>query len=112
MNYLMSYRIEQSIPLLVNTSYTITEIALQVVFPGASYYTEIFHRIMGITPSDYRCQIRGDLPGLTVVSSVTFYIPKRSCILTICVVKIHDLFLYAIPGSTSRLSPSAAEVAR
>lgn len=63
MNYLMSYRIEQSIPLLVNTSYTITEIALQVGFSGASYYTEIFHRIMGITPSDYRCRIRGDLPG-------------------------------------------------
>lgn len=49
MNYLMTYRIEQSIPLLVNTSYTITEIALQVGFSGASYYTEIFHRIMGIT---------------------------------------------------------------
>ena len=63
MNYLMSYRIEPSIPLLVNTSYTITEIALQVGFSGASYYTEIFHRIMGITPSDYRCRIRGDLPG-------------------------------------------------
>lgn len=63
MNYLMTYRIEQSIPLLVNTSYTITEIALQVGFSGASYYTEIFHRIMGITPSDYRCRIRGDLPG-------------------------------------------------
>lgn len=63
MNYLMTYRIEQSIPLLVNTSYTITEIALQVGFSGASYYTEIFHRIMGITPSDYRCRIRGALPG-------------------------------------------------
>lgn len=46
MNYLMTYRIEQSIPLLVNTSYTITEIALQVGFSGASYYTKIFHRIM------------------------------------------------------------------
>lgn len=63
MNYLMSYRIEQSIPLLVKTEATITEIALQVGFSGASYYTEIFHRIMGITPSEYRNLIRGDIPG-------------------------------------------------
>ena len=63
MNYLMSYRIEQSIPLLVKTDANITEIALQVGFSGASYYTEIFHRIMGITPSEYRCLIRGDIPG-------------------------------------------------
>lgn len=63
MNYLMSYRIDQSIPLLVNTEATITEIALQVGFSGASYYTEIFHRIMGVTPSEYRNLILGDIPG-------------------------------------------------
>ncbi|MFR2881185.1 MAG: DUF6783 domain-containing protein [Lachnospiraceae bacterium] len=44
--------------------------------------------------------------------SRAFYIQKRTCILTINIIKIHVLFLYAIPGSTNRLSPSAAEVAR
>ncbi|MFR2134535.1 MAG: DUF6783 domain-containing protein [Lachnospiraceae bacterium] len=45
-------------------------------------------------------------------SSTAFYIQKRTCILAINIIKIHVLFLYAIPGSTNRLSPSAAEVAR
>lgn len=65
MNYLMSYRIEQSIPYLLRTDSSITEIALQVGFSGASYYTEIFHRLMGLTPTQYRNLLRSDLTSTT-----------------------------------------------
>ena len=75
MNYLMSYRIEQSIPLLVNTSYTITEIALQVGFSGASYYTEIFHRIMGITPK--RLSLPDPWRSSRLILLERFYIQKE-----------------------------------
>lgn len=52
--YLTEYRLEKSLKLLQFTSYSITEIALQCGFTGSSYYTEIFHKKMRCTPSQYR----------------------------------------------------------
>ncbi|NCB91070.1 MAG: AraC family transcriptional regulator [Clostridia bacterium] len=54
MNYLLSYRIEQSIPLLIKEDLSVTEIALKVGFSGSSYYAEIFHRFKGISPREFR----------------------------------------------------------
>lgn len=53
-SYLIEYRINNSIKLLNNTSYTITEIALKCGFNSSSYFTEIFHKFLGCTPSQYR----------------------------------------------------------
>ena len=53
-SYLIEYRINKSIKLLNNTSYTITEIALKCGFNSSSYFTEIFHKHLGCTPSQYR----------------------------------------------------------
>lgn len=57
MNYLLSYRIEKSIPYLVKHELSITEIALKVGFSSSSYYAEIFHRLKGVSPREFRNRI-------------------------------------------------------
>ena len=52
--YLLNYRIKKSIPLLLNDKYNITEIAEKVGFSNASYYTEIFKRVMDLSPTKYK----------------------------------------------------------
>jgi AraC-like DNA-binding protein len=52
--YLLRYRVQKSLSLLARNNLTITAIALACGFSGASYYTEVFHKIMGISPSAYR----------------------------------------------------------
>jgi AraC-like DNA-binding protein/quercetin dioxygenase-like cupin family protein len=52
--YLLHYRIQKSLSLLTNRSLTITDIAAACGFSGASYYTEVFRKIIGISPSTYR----------------------------------------------------------
>lgn len=52
--YLHEYRIQKSLPLLVEGAQSITEIAQAVGFGGASYYAEIFKKYMRTTPRDYR----------------------------------------------------------
>lgn len=54
--YLLQYRIERSLLLLVNKN--VTEAAFSVGFPNSSYYTEIFKRYKGITPREYK-KMRG-----------------------------------------------------
>jgi AraC family transcriptional regulator, melibiose operon regulatory protein len=53
-NYLLNYRIEKSIPYLLNNGMNITEVAALVGFSSSSYFTEIFHRLLGMTPSEYK----------------------------------------------------------
>ncbi len=52
--YLISYRINESIVLLQTTGLNITEIALEVGFSSTSYYIECFKRHTGFTPGDLR----------------------------------------------------------
>lgn len=56
--YLMRYRIEQSLLLLVSEDYNITETALAVGFSGGSYYTEVFKRFMGCSPQAYLKKVK------------------------------------------------------
>ncbi len=51
--YLTGYRLEKSMEMLQNSSYSITEIAMMNGFNSSSYYTEVFHRNLGCTPSEY-----------------------------------------------------------
>lgn len=53
-SYLTEYRLEKSIELLNISSLSVTEIALQCGFTGSSYFTEIFRKNIGCTPSQYR----------------------------------------------------------
>jgi transcriptional regulator GlxA family with amidase domain len=58
--YLLRYRIRKSLSLLTQTGMSITEIAGRCGFNSASYYTEIFNKITGLTPRDYRRQPKRD----------------------------------------------------
>ena len=53
-SYLTEYRLDKSIEMLNNSSYSITEIALHCGFNSSSYFTEIFSKNLGCTPSQYR----------------------------------------------------------
>jgi AraC-like DNA-binding protein len=57
--YLLHFRIRQSLSLLANGEASITEVALASGFSAASYYGEIFKRIIGISPGEYRGKFRG-----------------------------------------------------
>lgn len=52
--YLTRLRLRKGLDLLVQTDMTVLEISLEVGFSGASYFTEIFHRLYGCTPNEYR----------------------------------------------------------
>ena len=53
-DYLLRYRIEQSIPYLRNPEFSITETALCCGFSDAGYYSRMFKRYTGMSPRDYR----------------------------------------------------------
>lgn len=53
-DYLIRYRLEQSLTLLRNTSLNITQIAQQVGFATPGYYSRLFKGVMGCTPMEYR----------------------------------------------------------
>ncbi len=52
--YLISYRLNQSTKLLCNTDKSISDIAFDVGFHGASYYSETFRKWFGISPTEYK----------------------------------------------------------
>lgn len=53
-HYLLNYRVHQSLPLLTETSLSITEIAEQTGFSSPAYFSRIFHKCMGTSPAAYR----------------------------------------------------------
>ncbi|MGI6738411.1 MAG: response regulator [Christensenellales bacterium] len=53
-NYLTQYRISCSIPLLLNTSQKVNDIALNVGFTYPSYYISCFRKQKGMSPQKYR----------------------------------------------------------
>lgn len=52
--YILQYRIEQSLSLLCSGQYTITDVAEKTGFCDSNYYSKIFVKIKGCTPSAYR----------------------------------------------------------
>ena len=52
--YLKSYRIEKAAVLLEETDVSISDIAYEVGFSGASYFSEMFRQVTGYTPLKYR----------------------------------------------------------
>ncbi len=57
--YLTNYRLEKSIEMLHHSALSITEIAMLNGFNSSSYFTEIFHRKLGCTPSVYLSKLNG-----------------------------------------------------
>ena len=54
--YLNHYRLGKGLELLRRSDRTVTDIALSVGFGSASYFTEIFRKFYGISPTEYRKQ--------------------------------------------------------
>lgn len=53
-NYLIEKRIQESMNLIENTNYSISEIASIVGFNSQSYYSQVFKRKTGVTPAEHR----------------------------------------------------------
>lgn len=53
-SYLLNYRIRQSLPLLMEGSRSMTEIACGLGFHGSSYFSETFKKVMNCSPREYR----------------------------------------------------------
>jgi transcriptional regulator GlxA family with amidase domain len=56
MQYLIKYRIFTATQLLIDTDYSVTEICARCGFPSPSYFSKMFKRYTGTTPSKYRRQ--------------------------------------------------------
>ena len=52
--YVNAFRVEQSLPLLEDSSLSISETAFRCGFESLSYYVKVFKKIMGMTPGEYR----------------------------------------------------------
>ena len=56
-DYLQEHRIKCSLSLLADEERNITETASAVGFSSSSYFTQVFKKYMGITPSEYKQEI-------------------------------------------------------
>ena len=56
--YLLSLRISNAQVLLENTDYNITEIAESVGYDNPLYFSRLFRKQLGMSPSDFRKQLR------------------------------------------------------
>lgn len=52
--YLLAYRLHKALELLLNTSLSVTDVALQSGFSSASRFTKHFRETTGYTPSEFR----------------------------------------------------------
>ncbi len=63
MQYIVSIRITNAQMLLETTSYTISEISRIVGYDNPLYFSRLFHKQKGTSPSEYRKRIRSSLSG-------------------------------------------------
>ncbi len=62
LNYINIYRINQAIELMMGTSLTLTEIAIQVGCKDSQHFSKLFKNIIGLPPNRYRKLILHDTP--------------------------------------------------
>ena len=55
-SYLLQLRLQESCSLLRSTNHSMSQIAQIVGFSSPSYFSQIFRKTMGISPSDYRTE--------------------------------------------------------
>lgn len=55
-SYINRYRIEKAAVLLENTGQSVTEIAMNVGFEDANYFSRTFKKYMGVQPKEYKLQ--------------------------------------------------------
>lgn len=57
--YLSEYRVEKAKQLLVDVTINVKEISDKVGYRDSNYFTKVFKRVEGVTPSDYRMKVLG-----------------------------------------------------
>ncbi len=57
--YLAEYRIEKAKHLLADVAINIKDISTEVGYRDSSYFTKVFRRVEGITPTEYRMHVLG-----------------------------------------------------
>lgn len=62
MHYLQRIRVERSMEMLADPLLSITDIAYDVGMGDSNYYSRIFRKINGCSPSEYREKMQQDLP--------------------------------------------------
>lgn len=60
-SYLVKRRVAESRYLLAQTDYSISEIGLMVGFSSASYFSQSFNRIEGLSPKEYRRRAKAEM---------------------------------------------------
>ena len=63
LEYLTAYRIDRAVELLQQTDIPVREIAVRVGYTDANYFTKVFKRHLGVTPTEYRNKQKVKLPG-------------------------------------------------
>ena len=53
-NFINSLRINEAVQLMSNEKYNITDIAFKVGFNDLNYFTKVFKKFKGVTPSEYK----------------------------------------------------------
>lgn len=67
--YLNTYRVNRSIPMLLRTDRSIMEIALDHGFSNHKTYATAFRRVLGMSPTEYRRQKKSDPSGVAIVEN-------------------------------------------
>lgn len=60
-SYLVKRRVAESRYLLAQTDYSISEIGLMVGFSSASYFSQSFNRVEGLSPKEYRRRAKAEM---------------------------------------------------
>ncbi len=58
--YINQLRIDEAKRLLISTSMSVSEIASYVGYFNISYFSTVFHKIVGVSPFDWRNEMRGE----------------------------------------------------
>jgi len=56
-SYLTWYRVEKAKELLADVLVNVKEISISVGYRDSNYFTKVFKRLVGVTPSEYRLQV-------------------------------------------------------
>ena len=63
--FITEIKMEEAKRLLLNTSFPITTICYEIGFDNPSYFTEVFKKIVGVTPKEFKTAERMDIPTVT-----------------------------------------------
>lgn len=73
-DYLTDLKIEKAKELLEHTDMPVINIAIELSFNEPNYFTRVFRKMVGVTPSKYREEKRGTEAGTLKISEAKWYV--------------------------------------